>query len=141
MAILTREQILGADDIETAVVLCPEWGGEVLVKAMTGAERDVWENSLRPDSETGDRPHNVRAMALTRAIVDEKGGRIFSQEDIKALGMKSSAPISRCFAKLMDISGIGAAEVKELEEELLEDPTGTSPSDSPEISDEPDASS
>ena len=38
---LTRKQILECADIPTEIVKVPEWGGEVLVKGLTGAERLV----------------------------------------------------------------------------------------------------
>ncbi len=39
---LTGEEILGADDLPTEVVPVPEWDGTVIVRTLTGAERDHW---------------------------------------------------------------------------------------------------
>jgi hypothetical protein len=50
---LSADAILAADDIVTEAVDCPEWGGKVLVKAMTGAERDSSSSrSAATDSST-----------------------------------------------------------------------------------------
>ena len=46
MKALTRDEILGADDLKTESVKVPEWGGTVLVRELTGAERDEWEASV-----------------------------------------------------------------------------------------------
>ena len=48
MKLLTKDQILGADDCETVEVETPEWGAGsgVLIKAMTGCERDSFELSI-----------------------------------------------------------------------------------------------
>ena len=46
MGVLTREQILKADDMTTERVPVPEWGGEVLVKSLTGRQRDEFEGSM-----------------------------------------------------------------------------------------------
>ena len=35
---LTREQILEADDLPTESLDVPEWGGEVLIRALNGAQ-------------------------------------------------------------------------------------------------------
>ncbi len=43
---LSRDQILGASDLPTETVDVPEWGGQVIVRSMTGAERDRFELSL-----------------------------------------------------------------------------------------------
>ena len=51
MAILTRDQILQAQDIQREVVSVPEWGGEVLVVYRDGA----------PDYE-------IRLRSLTRGM-------------------------------------------------------------------------
>ena len=49
MRILSREDIAQADDIVIEAVDVPEWGGTVLVKGMTGAERDRFEISMLAD--------------------------------------------------------------------------------------------
>jgi len=36
MAILSRDAILGSDDLKKEVVSVPEWGGEVVIATMTG---------------------------------------------------------------------------------------------------------
>ena len=41
--LLTRDLILKADDIQTREVEVPEWGGTVLIRALTGTERDAYE--------------------------------------------------------------------------------------------------
>ena len=46
VAFLSRDAILKVQDIETRELEIPEWGGSVLVRGMTGHERDRYENSL-----------------------------------------------------------------------------------------------
>ena len=43
---LCRETILNANDIKTEEVNVPEWGGVVLVKSLTGSEKDKYEQSI-----------------------------------------------------------------------------------------------
>jgi len=46
MTLLTRDQILQAQDIARETVSVPEWGGSVLVRGLTGQERDAYEATI-----------------------------------------------------------------------------------------------
>ncbi len=46
MGLLTKDDILGADDLATEDVEVPEWGGCVRVRALTGTERDAFEAAM-----------------------------------------------------------------------------------------------
>jgi hypothetical protein len=116
MAILTREQILGADDITRETVSVPEWGGEVIVALMTADDRDYWE-SRYVDLGTGQRrddvtQYTVPLVALT--VVDEQGNRLFGPDDVAALGRKSSEALKRVWLAAMRINGLGADDVEEM---------------------------
>ena len=43
--LLSKEQILESADIKMDVVDCPEWGGEVRIKALTLAQVQEWRRS------------------------------------------------------------------------------------------------
>ena len=43
---LSRKDILEVNDLTTRVVPIPEWKGDVIIKMMTGTERDQFEDSL-----------------------------------------------------------------------------------------------
>ena len=130
MAILTREQILGVNDIKTETISVPEWGGEVLVKALSGAERDQFEI----DSLTGKGKNqhvnlqNIRARLVARTVVDETGARIFQDGDVKALGAKSAAALQRVFDAAQKLSGLTDDDIDELTENLEETPGDSSAS-------------
>lgn len=118
MAYLTRDQILAADDIATEVVDVPEWGGEVLVKGLTGRERDQFEESIlvqngktRPKMKLA----NMRAKFVALSIVDDGGRRIFDDADIESLGQKSAAALQRVFEVAQQLSGLSDDDLEELE--------------------------
>lgn len=97
--LLTRDQILAADDARFEIVEVPEWKGKVRVRMMTGRDRDAYESNLILN-RTGDKETNlgnIRATLLAFTIVDDEGTRVFSKEDIEALGEKSIKPIIRVF--------------------------------------------
>lgn len=94
---LTRDQILAADDRKSEVVQVPEWGGSVTVAAMSGAARDAWEASLviRKGTKVEPNMQNMRARLVAACVVDEAGALMFSSADVEALGQKSGAALER----------------------------------------------
>jgi hypothetical protein len=131
MSILSREQILQAKDLVTEVVEVPEWSGSVLVKSLTGAERDQYESAIveQKGRDTKVNMRNARARLVALSVVDEEGKRLFSPNDVSLLGAKSAAALQRVFNVSMRLSGISAEDVRELTEELEENPFEDSPSD------------
>jgi hypothetical protein len=109
---LSRSEILSADDIKTREVPCPEWGGVVLVRGMSAAERDSVELSV--SGKGGPNLQNIRAKIAARCIVDEAGQRIFSDEEIEALGKKAAAPIDRVFTAAVALSKLAPEDARAL---------------------------
>lgn len=105
---LTRDQILMCDDLPRETVQVPEWGGEVQVRTMTGADRDTFEASLI--GKEG-RLENVRARLVSLALCDESGVRLFNDSDVIALGQKSAKALDRVFTVAQRLNGIGADQV------------------------------
>lgn len=120
--ILGRSEILDSEDLATETVDVPEWGGAVIVRALTGVERDAYEGeifSLRGNGKGVEyNLQNIRAKLSARTIVDEEGVRIFSDTDITALGLKSAAALDRVFAVAQKLSRLTPEDVKELADQL-----------------------
>jgi len=131
MTILNRDQILSSDDLAKELVPMPEWGGDVWVRGMTGAERDSFEMDVveQRGKKSAVNMNNMRAKLCSRSICDEAGKLLFSEADVKKLGEKSAAALSRIFMIAQRLSGITETDVKELAEELEENPFEGSPSD------------
>jgi len=117
MAILTREAILNASDLLTEVVEVPEWGGSVIVRGLSGAERDHFESSVveMDGKKVKVKSENMRAKLVALCVVDETGARIFSDQDVAALGQKSAAALDRVFQAAQRLSGLTEVDVQELE--------------------------
>ena len=113
MALLTKEQILSADDLTRGTVDVPEWGGEVLIQTVTGTDRDRFEQDVMGLGQ-GKRVENFRARLVAKCIVDDAGNRIFSDLDVVALGKKSASALQRVFDACAKLNKFGEAEVKEL---------------------------
>lgn len=112
-----RDQILAISDLPTEEVIVPQWGGmKVWVRGLTAYERDAFE----ADNITGrgkNRDVNlrgIRARLVALCAVDENGERIFSNDDVEALGGKSSAAVGRLFDVASRLNGISESDVEEL---------------------------
>ncbi len=111
---LSKDEILNAEDTKVETVDVPEWGGQVKVKCMTGSERDEFETSII--GKDGERNmSNIRAKLLIYTIIDDDGNRMFTTADVKALGDKSAAALDRVFDVAKRLSKIGEDDIEELE--------------------------
>jgi hypothetical protein len=120
MAILTKAQILAAEDLTTELVEVPEWGGEVLVRSLTGQARDQYEaDFLLIDTSKGKPSYdmdleNARARLVALSVVDEAGRLLFDDDDVRELGTKSALALDRVYATAKRISGLSDEDVEEL---------------------------
>lgn len=102
---LTREAILGIEDLQREEVPVPEWGGSVWIVGMTGAQRDAWEQSL-VGAKGQPNVDNVRARLVVYTAVDEAGARLFTVADVQALGEKSASALDRCARVAQRLNGL-----------------------------------
>ncbi|HZU86752.1 MAG TPA: hypothetical protein VFF78_04685 [Anaerolineaceae bacterium] len=128
MSYLTKAAILAARDLETKPVAVPEWGGEVLVRGMTGLERDGLSQSLRrPDGKIDLGLFRTRVCAI--CMVDENGARLFTDSEVQELGAKSSTALQRVYDVASQLSALTPEEAEELEKnsgETQSEPSGLS---------------
>lgn len=118
MKFLTKDEILGADDIKREEVLVPEWGNGVgvIVRGLMGAERDVFEESILDQNgkKTKVKMRNARARLVAMSVVDEKGKLLFSMANVEALGQKNAAALDRIYEVASRLSGISDDDMEEL---------------------------
>jgi hypothetical protein len=122
MARLSKEAILAADDTRTEEVEVPEWGGSVLVRGMTGRERDEFESSMliQAAGQTARDLRNTRAKLVAKCAVDDDGARLFTDGDVTALGEKSAAALVRVFEVAARLSGLDEEDVAARERDFPE---------------------
>ena len=113
MTLLTKKDILQAKDFQEETVKVPEWGGEIRVRGLTATERDSFEHELFDQADSPGMKI-VRSSLCARCIIDEKGDRLFSDADIKALGNKSAVALNRVFQVAQKLSGLRKEDVEEL---------------------------
>ena len=114
--ILSRDQILQANDVQIRELDIPEWGGIVFVRGMTGRERDRYEHSCveQKGKDTRINMKNARAKLVVLCTVDENGKRIFGDADIALLADKSAKALDRIFSVAQELSGISKDDMEEL---------------------------
>lgn len=122
---LNRNDILKASDIKTEEIAVPEWGGTVLVRGLTGKERDAFEAGIVGDKlgkGSQINMQNLRAKLVSLACVDDKGARLFTEADIDILGNKSASALERLFDAARHLSGMNQVDIQELTENLNRGP-------------------
>jgi len=111
--VLNKSDILKAQDLKTESVKVPEWGGEVIIRTMTGSERDSYEQRIVRGNQKNEYI-DIRATFLSLTIIDDKGERLFDEQDIKALGGKSAAALDRLFEVAQKLNGLRNDDIEEL---------------------------
>jgi hypothetical protein len=104
---LSRDAILALDDLPRERVDVPEWGTYVYVRAMSGADRMRLEKLLRDSDGVISRGALVVFLA-----VDEKGNRLFTDEDVEALEAKHSGALERIAGAALTFNAMDAEAVE-----------------------------
>jgi len=127
MGLLTRDAILKAEDLKVEKVEVPEWGGDVYIAEMTGDARDEFEQYVNAQRETKQQYVHIRAALVAMCAVNEKRERLFSYEDMKALGQKNGLILDRLFDvanKINKIFGVAREDVAKNSETPRGDSSG-----------------
>ena len=146
---LNRDAILGAVDVQTEKVDVPEWGGDVIIRGLTGDELDAFQGSIRQFRPSldgkGMEPvliqEGMRAKLLVKCLVDETGERLFTDQDAPALGAKNGAVIDKLYDIASRLSGLSEEEKAEMEGNSAAATDDSSTSSSPETSAAPSPNS
>ena len=107
-----RDRILAVDDIPSETLSVPEWGVDVLVRGMTGADRAaILERAVTPEG-TVSFAQFYPEVVITTVHDPETGGRLFDEEDRDLLMQKSGAALDRLATVGLRLSGMTEDAVK-----------------------------
>lgn len=129
--LLSRADIIEAQDMETVDVDVPEWGGSVRIKSLTGQERDAFEASLfvGEGAKRKQNLKNLRSRLVAATLIDESGKALFPDDSsVLELSKKSAAALNRVFEAAQKLNGMTGAEAEALGKDLDKDPSGDSTS-------------
>lgn len=107
---LSRDEILSKTGLKKQTVSVPEWGGEVIVSEMTGAARDAWEQGLQSRDSKG-RLVSPRANLVIATVVDDKGERLFSDDDVEKVGNLSASSLTRICNVAQELNSLRADDL------------------------------
>jgi hypothetical protein len=115
---LSREDILSARALPRREV--EAFGGTVLVRGLTGEERDFYEGSLVNDRGKGVRMdwRNARARLVAMGCIEEDGSRKFTDSDVPALGNLPALELTRLYDAIRELSGLSDEDMEELEKDF-----------------------
>jgi hypothetical protein len=122
---LTRDAILSRNVLEKSRVDVPEWGS-LFVRVMTGDERDRFEILMTKFDK-----RHFRALVVAFTACDESGNRLFTEDDVAALGGLPSSELTLIVEASLRVNKLTGADVKELEKNSATSPSDGSRSDSP----------
>ena len=133
---MSKDDFLKADDLapeEIDLSDLPGYTGTVLVRGLTGRQRDEFEASImeRRGKQMVPNVANIRAKLIAKCVVDEDGERLFSDADAEALGAKSAAALDRIYETAARLSGLSDEDVEEMAENFGGEDSGGSPSPLP----------
>ncbi len=113
--LLSKDQILSADDLQTKDVYVKPWDGYVRIRTMTAHERDRFEQMMFSNrGGKKERMDDVRATLVSLTVVDEDGKRMFSDKDVKALSKKSAAALDKIFSEAQSLNAVSDEDVEEI---------------------------
>ncbi|MFF7966764.1 hypothetical protein ACFZC3_15530 [Streptomyces sp. NPDC007903] len=147
---LSRDAIVQANDIPTETVPVPEWGGDVIVRGLTGDELDDFQGSIRQFRRSMDGKgmepvliqQGMHAKLLVKCLVDDNGQRLFKDNEADELGAKSGKVLERLYDIAQTLSGLSEDEQEEMEgNSETPSPGDDSTSSSPEPSGTPSPNS
>ena len=133
MALLSKDNILKAEDLDFEEIEIKEWGGSVRVGSMTGTDRDAYEASIYDVKGKNAQliRENFRAKLIARTLIDENGNRLFTEKEVNLIGKKDSKTLDKIFKVAQKLNGLSPTDedefVKNLEGEDEDGSTSTSP--------------
>lgn len=99
--------ILGLNDLRTKAVEVPHWNQTLTIREM-GLDDGVRFASMmraRGDDNSVSLTGEDIAGVVARGVIDEKGERVFKDEDIPALARKSQKALLVLYAEIVGLSG------------------------------------
>lgn len=116
-----RDRILAAQDLGSKLVEVPEWGVTLEMRGMDAATSEALSDAATEGGQSW-----LRSVIVASAHDPETGEQVFTQDDVDALGAKSSAVIARLWQEALDVSKLS----DEARVEAGKDSPSTPPDDS-----------
>lgn len=115
---LSRDQILGIQDIKVKELQVPEWNGSVFIRQLTRGEQDEYLkmqfSTTAVETDLRVRRQKVLNMSFyghdawlcVHGICDDKGTPIFTDKDLEVLKRKNGEVVGRIASEIVTFSGM-----------------------------------
>jgi hypothetical protein len=121
-----RAAILSSEDYPREPADQPWVDEKLWVRGISANDKDMWVQAHMPDGESFVWGEHATAELVARTLITEDGERVFTDEDIEALGTRDGRTLSALFQQAMRLSGMDGAE--EIEAAFSGAPNGASSS-------------
>lgn len=105
--LINRDEIIRTNDSKPIEVEVPEWGGKVLIGAVSGENRERWEKEAKKEPQ----PNHIRALMVAFSIVDQQGKLIFTEKDVEFLNKKNWKALDRIYDAAIEYNLIGEKQI------------------------------
>ena len=100
---LTRDDVLKADDLLTQEIEVPQWGGTIIIKALSLGAKNKIDQQTKDGSGKTD-PEKLTMLFLMEGIHEPK----FTMADYEALKGKNNGVLEDIVKKIMKLSFVSA---------------------------------
>lgn len=110
--VLSVEDILATDDIETTLVPVPQWRGAVVVRTFSKATLQRLQAQATVTDRFGkERVDNAKLEALlfTAGVIDP----VFTEEQYQQLNEKSAVAVGRVMKAILKVNGLSEEAIRE----------------------------
>lgn len=111
MSAVTRESFLAKRPPKVEMVQVPDYG-DVYIRVMSGTERDHYEWQVWRGENASEA--NIRAKLLVKCICDEKGERLFRDEDVSKLGEVEAPVLVKLNIDALRINKMRTSDIEDL---------------------------
>ena len=131
MALLNRNQILEAKDIQTKDIEVKEWGGTIRIKQLSAKEyNDIFMNMINirkmaakqlSKKNTNENLEeainelaikNQKILIIIKSVVDENMNPLFTEADMELLYQKNTNVINRLIEEIEEFNSVSTEDVK-----------------------------
>ena len=110
---LSKKDIEDVQDLKTETLHVPEWGGDVMIRELSGHARSEYEKQIT-NKDGSQNLTNWRAKMVMLSLVDEKGRQMFNEAEVMKLGKKSANALDRIVNAALALNEMAAESVEEL---------------------------
>ena len=112
MTDLSRDAILAVQDLNMKKIAVPQWGGDVYIKQLSGAEQDRYEQDSFMSKDRN--IINLRARLICLAVCDKEGNKLFKPGDMDSVSKKSSGVLNILFEEILALNKITEDDLEDI---------------------------